>query len=138
MINETTPLTMNSVIGNQGIPIPLPSKLPSRTPVESYQLETEMKLLFVNPNLRPGNPTGKFLPVGLAYVMTVFRNVGMDYYLLDNRSTYTLLVLLTQFGIHQLSLLKPVWHSSPPMTFSIGRPSSISAIRPKMGVNSPK
>ncbi len=83
MINETKTLTMNSVTDNQGIPIPLPSKLPSRTPVESYQLETEMKLLFVNPNLRPGNPTGKFLPVGLAYVMTVFRNAGLDYDLLD-------------------------------------------------------
>jgi len=64
----------------------------------TLRLETETKLLFVNPNLRPGNSTGKFLPVGLAYVMTVFRNVGLDYDLLDNRSTYALLVLLTLFG----------------------------------------
>ncbi|MCP3983671.1 MAG: B12-binding domain-containing radical SAM protein [bacterium] len=41
-----------------------------------------MRLLFVNPNLRPGHPT-RYLPVGLAYVMTAARGAGYDVELLD-------------------------------------------------------
>ncbi len=42
-----------------------------------------MQILFINPNLRPGSPTGKFLPVGLASVMTFVKHRGYDYDLLD-------------------------------------------------------
>lgn len=41
-----------------------------------------MKILFVNPSLRPTAPT-KYLPVGIAYVMTVVKNGGHDFDLLD-------------------------------------------------------
>lgn len=64
--------------------LPLPQK--KRTPtvaVKNYQVDSNLRILFVNPNLRPGNATGKLLPVGLAYVMTVFKNAGLDYDLLD-------------------------------------------------------
>ena len=37
----------------------------------------EMKLLFVNPCLRPGGYT-KVLPVGLASVMTYLKSKGID------------------------------------------------------------
>ncbi|MCP5055624.1 MAG: B12-binding domain-containing radical SAM protein [bacterium] len=41
-----------------------------------------MRLLFVNPNLRPGHST-RYLPVGLAYVMTTVREAGYDVEVLD-------------------------------------------------------
>jgi len=41
-----------------------------------------MRLLFVNPNLRPGSEV-RYLPVGLAYVMTAVQNAGYDLDLLD-------------------------------------------------------
>ncbi len=41
-----------------------------------------MRLLFVNPNLRPGHAT-RYLPVGLAYVMTAVREAGYEVELLD-------------------------------------------------------
>lgn len=65
------------------VSLPQPKKKVSKVRAASYQLDTKLDLIFVNPNLRPGNPTGKYLPVGLAYVMTVFRNAGVDYELLD-------------------------------------------------------
>ena len=40
-----------------------------------------MKLLFINPSLRPGS-SHLFLPVGLAYVMTYVKK-GFDFDLLD-------------------------------------------------------
>jgi len=61
----------------------LPRQRSDLTSVETYQLDSRMRIIFVNPNLRPGNPTGKYLPVGLGYVMTVFKNAGLDYELLD-------------------------------------------------------
>ena len=42
----------------------------------------DLKLLFVNACLRPGGYT-KFLPVGLASVMTYFKTKGYDFTLLD-------------------------------------------------------
>ena len=42
----------------------------------------DIKLLFVNICLRPGGHT-KFLPVGLASVMTYFKTKGYDFTLLD-------------------------------------------------------
>ena len=42
----------------------------------------DLKLLFVNGCLRPGGYT-KFLPVGLASVMTYFKTKGYDFTLLD-------------------------------------------------------
>ncbi len=41
-----------------------------------------MRILFINPNLRPGHSI-RYLPVGLAYVMTVVRHAGHDFDLLD-------------------------------------------------------
>jgi radical SAM superfamily enzyme YgiQ (UPF0313 family) len=41
-----------------------------------------MRLLFINPNLRPGHAT-RYLPVGLAYVMTLVERAGYDFDLLD-------------------------------------------------------
>jgi len=41
-----------------------------------------MRVLFINPNLRPGNAV-RYLPVGLAYVMTVVKEAGWDFDLLD-------------------------------------------------------
>ena len=41
-----------------------------------------MRILFINPNLRPGNRV-RYLPVGLAYVMTVVKQAGYDFDLLD-------------------------------------------------------
>ncbi len=41
-----------------------------------------MRVLFVNPNLRPGHPT-RYLPVGLAYVLTAVRDAGHEVELLD-------------------------------------------------------
>ncbi|MDJ0787991.1 MAG: radical SAM protein [Myxococcota bacterium] len=41
-----------------------------------------MRILFINPNLRPGNPV-RYLPVGIAYVMTVVKQAGYDFDLLD-------------------------------------------------------
>ena len=41
-----------------------------------------MRLLFINPNLRPGHAI-RYLPVGLAYVMTVVKEAGYDFDLLD-------------------------------------------------------
>ena len=41
-----------------------------------------MKLLFINPSLRPGS-SHLFLPVGLAYVMTYVKKKGFDFDLLD-------------------------------------------------------
>jgi len=41
-----------------------------------------MKILFINPSLRLGSPS-KFLPVGLGYIMTVVRDGGYDFDLLD-------------------------------------------------------
>jgi anaerobic magnesium-protoporphyrin IX monomethyl ester cyclase len=41
-----------------------------------------MRILFINPNLRPGHSI-RYLPVGLAYVMTVVRQAGHDFDLLD-------------------------------------------------------
>ncbi len=41
-----------------------------------------MKLLFINPSLRPGS-AHLFLPVGLAYVMTYVKKHGFDFDLLD-------------------------------------------------------
>ena len=41
-----------------------------------------MKLLFVNPSLRP-NATHKYLPVGLGYVITSVQEAGFDFDLLD-------------------------------------------------------
>ena len=41
-----------------------------------------MRILFINPNLRPGNAT-RYLPVGLAHVMTVVKQAGHDFDLLD-------------------------------------------------------
>jgi len=41
-----------------------------------------MRLLFINPNLRPGNAV-RYLPVGLAYVMTAVRDAGHEVELLD-------------------------------------------------------
>ncbi len=42
----------------------------------------DLKLLFINPCLRPGGHT-KLLPVGLASVMTYFRDNGYKFTLLD-------------------------------------------------------
>ena len=42
-----------------------------------------MKILFINPSLRPGNKAHLFLPVGLAYVMTYAKENGYKYDLLD-------------------------------------------------------
>ena len=42
-----------------------------------------MKLLFVNPSLRPGAAAHLFLPVGLGYVMTYVKKYGYDFDLLD-------------------------------------------------------
>ena len=42
----------------------------------------DIKLLFVNICLRPGG-VSKFLPVGLASVMTYFKTKGYDFTLLD-------------------------------------------------------
>ena len=44
--------------------------------------KNDLKLLFVNPCLRPGGYT-KFLPVGLGSVMTYFKTKGYDFTLLD-------------------------------------------------------
>ena len=63
--------------------LPFPQKRTPTVPVNHYQVDSSLRILFVNPNLRPENPTGKFLPVGLAYVMTVFKNAGLNYELLD-------------------------------------------------------
>ncbi len=41
-----------------------------------------MKILFVNPSLRPGSEH-KFLPVGLGYVITYVRENGYSFELLD-------------------------------------------------------
>lgn len=41
-----------------------------------------MKILFVNPSLRPQAPH-RFLPVGLGYVVTAVRDAGFDFDLLD-------------------------------------------------------
>ncbi len=41
-----------------------------------------MRILFINPNLRPGHRI-RYLPVGLAYVMTVVKHAGYDFDLLD-------------------------------------------------------
>ena len=41
-----------------------------------------MKLLFINPSLRPGS-AHLFLPVGLAYVMTYVKKHGFNFDLLD-------------------------------------------------------
>ena len=41
-----------------------------------------MRILFINPNLRPGNAI-RYLPVGLAHVMTVVKQAGHDFDLLD-------------------------------------------------------
>ena len=41
-----------------------------------------MKLLFINPSLRPGSQH-LFLPVGLAYVMTYIKKAGFKFDLLD-------------------------------------------------------
>ena len=42
-----------------------------------------MKLLFVNPSLRPGQNAHLFLPVGLGYVMTYVKKYGYNFDLLD-------------------------------------------------------
>ena len=44
--------------------------------------KNDLKLLFVNPCLRPGGYT-KSLPVGVASVMTYFKTKGYDFTLLD-------------------------------------------------------
>ncbi len=41
-----------------------------------------LKILFINPSLRLGSPT-KYLPVGIGAVMTVIRQNGFDFELLD-------------------------------------------------------
>ena len=41
-----------------------------------------MKLLFINPSLRPGSDH-LFLPVGLGYVVTYVKQAGYDFDILD-------------------------------------------------------
>ncbi len=41
-----------------------------------------MRILFINPNLRPGHAI-RYLPVGLAYVMTAVKEAGYNFDLLD-------------------------------------------------------
>ena len=45
-------------------------------------MKKDLKILFVNPCLRPGGFT-KILPVGLASVMTYFKENGYEFTLLD-------------------------------------------------------
>ena len=42
-----------------------------------------MKILFINPSLRPGNSAHLFLPVGLGYVVTYVKEHGYDFDILD-------------------------------------------------------
>lgn len=74
---------MNPRSDSTVVPLTIRRRKSSASRVVPQNLDTNMRIVFVNPNLRPNNPTGKFLPVGLAYVMTVFKEAGVDYDLLD-------------------------------------------------------
>ena len=76
-------MVVTSRLEGPAVHLPFPQKRTPTVPVNHYQVDSSLRILFVNPNLRPENPTGKFLPVGLAYVMTVFKNAGLNYNLLD-------------------------------------------------------
>ena len=42
-----------------------------------------MKILFINPSLRPGLEGHLYLPVGLGYVVTYVKKYGYDFDILD-------------------------------------------------------
>ena len=44
---------------------------------------SDMKILFINPSLRPGLEGHLYLPVGLGYVVTYVKEYGYDFDILD-------------------------------------------------------